>query len=79
MWFSVRFCFCDLFFVALRERFWSVVVDGTHLFKTTGLQFCLESGENNEDQLLSEGDRTRCSSHLNSIETWGTWSRDFQQ
>ena len=71
MWFSVRFCFCGHFFVSLHERFWSVVIDGTNLLKTMGLQYCLECGENrNEDQLLSDGARTRSSSHLNSIETF---------
>ena len=70
MWFSVLFCFCGHFFVSLREKFRSVVVDGIDLLQTMGLQNCLECGENrNEDQLLRDGARTRSSSHLNSIET----------
>ena len=70
MWFSVRFCFCGHFFVSLRERFWSVFVAGKNLLKTMRLQYCLECGENkNEDHLLSNGARTRSSALLNSIET----------
>ena len=68
MWFSVLFCFCGHFFVSLREKFRSVVVDGIDLLQTMGLQNCLECGENrNEDQLLRDGARTRSTEALNTL------------